>query len=74
MKEIVAASRQIDRDEELEISFIQVGDDPQVTEFLKALDDNLVEAGAQFDIVDTINLESMQGLSLSEVLLNAIID
>jgi len=74
MKEIVAASRQIDRDEELAISFIQVGDDPQVTEFLKALDDNLVEAGAQFDIVDTIDLESMQGLSLSEVLLNAIID
>lgn len=74
MKQIIEASRKIDRDEELAISFIQVGDDPKVTEFLKALDDNLQEAGAKFDIVDTVTLEDMKGLSLSDVLLNAIVD
>lgn len=74
MKQIIEASRKIDRDEELAISFIQVGDDPKVTEFLQALDDRLQEAGAKFDIVDTVTLEKMQGLSLSDVLLNAIMD
>lgn len=74
MKEIVRASRQIDRDEELAVSFIQVGTDPKVTEYLKALDDNLVEAGAKFDIVDTIDIDTMKHRSLSDVLLDAIID
>jgi uncharacterized protein with von Willebrand factor type A (vWA) domain len=74
MKQIIEASRKIDRDEELAISFIQVGDDPKVTEFLTALDDQLQEAGAKFDIVDTVTLKKMQGLSLSDVLLNAIMD
>lgn len=74
MKQIIEASRKIDRDEELAISFIQVGDDPKVTEFLTALDDRLQDAGAKFDIVDTVTLEKMKGLSLSDVLLNAIMD
>jgi uncharacterized protein with von Willebrand factor type A (vWA) domain len=74
MKMIIEASRKMDIDEELAISFIQVGDDPKVTEFLKALDDLLQGAGAKFDIVDTVTLDKMQGLSLSDVLLNAITD
>ncbi|MGC9502807.1 vWA domain-containing protein [Baaleninema sp.] len=74
IKLIIQASRQIDRDEELALSFIQVGTDPKVTEYLKALDDRLTEAGAKFDIVDTVPLEDMKGQSLSDVLLNAIID
>jgi len=74
MKEIINASRQIDRDEELAISFIQVGKDPLAMRFLKALDDDLQGAGAKFDIVDTVTLEDMEGQTLSEVLLNAIID
>ncbi|MBO9997811.1 MAG: VWA domain-containing protein [Cyanobacteria bacterium SID2] len=74
IKLIIQASRQIDRDEELAMSFIQVGNDPKVTEYLKALDDRLVEAGAKFDIVDTVTLDDMAGQSLTDVLLNAIID
>lgn len=74
MKMIIEASRKMDVDEELAISFLQVGDDPKVTEFLKALDDLLQGAGAKFDIVDTITLENMKGLSLTDVLLNAITD
>lgn len=74
MRVIIEASRQIDRDEELAISLIQVGKDQTATRFLKALDDELQAAGAKFDIVDTITLDDMEGLTLSEVLLNAITD
>jgi Mg-chelatase subunit ChlD len=74
MKVIIEASRRIDRDEELAISFIQVGTDAQATRFLKVLDDELQSAGAKFDICDTITMEDMEDMSLSEVLLNAIND
>jgi uncharacterized protein with von Willebrand factor type A (vWA) domain len=74
MKVIIEVSRRLDRDEELAISFIQVGTDPQAARFLKALDDDLQGAGAKFDICDTMTMEDMEDLSLSEVLLNAIND
>lgn len=74
MKVIIEASRRMDRDEELAISFIQVGTDAQATRFLKVLDDELQGAGAKFDICDTVTMEDMEDMSLSEVLLNAITD
>jgi len=74
MKVIIEASLQIDRDEELAISLIQVGKDAMATRFLKALDDDLQGAGAKFDIVDTVTLDDMENMALAEVLLNAIID
>ncbi|MFB2898679.1 VWA domain-containing protein [Aerosakkonemataceae cyanobacterium BLCC-F50] len=74
MRVIIEASRQIDKDEELAISLIQVGKDQTATRFLKALDDELQAAGAKFDIVDTITLDDMEGFTLSEVLMNAITD
>lgn len=74
MKTIVEATRRIDRDEELGVSLIQVGADPLATRFLKALDDDLVKVGAKFDICDTITLQEMEDLTLTEVLLRAIHD
>ncbi|HEY9807413.1 MAG TPA: VWA domain-containing protein [Candidatus Obscuribacterales bacterium] len=74
MEVIVNASRQIDRDEELAISFIQVGNDPQASKFLKALDDQMQGIGAKFDICDTITFDDMADMSLAEVLSNAIND
>jgi hypothetical protein len=74
MKQIIETSRQLDRDDELAISLIQVGGDRQATEFLKALDDLLQGAGAKFDIVDTVTIDDMEDMSLAEVLLNAITD
>lgn len=74
MKVIIETSRRMDRDEELAISFIQVGNDPHATRFLKVLDDEMQSAGAKFDICDTITMDDMEDYSLSEVLLNAIID
>ncbi len=74
MKVIIETSRRMDKDEELGISFIQVGTDPHATRFLKVLDDEMQSAGAKFDICDTITMEDMEDYSLSEVLLNAIVD
>jgi vWA found in TerF C terminus len=74
MQVILDASQKLDRDEELAISFIQVGTDESATKFLKILDDDLQRAGAKFDIVDTITMNDMEDLTLREVLLNAIID
>jgi hypothetical protein len=71
---IVEASRQMERDEELAISMIQVGNDATATQFLKALDDQLEGVGAKFDICDTITIDDMADMTLSEVLLNAISD
>jgi hypothetical protein len=74
MQVIIDATRQMERDEELAISMIQVGSDQQARDFLKALDDRLQEAGAKFDICDTLTFDDMENLSLAEVLLNAIED
>jgi uncharacterized protein YegL len=71
---LIDAANRIDRDEELAISLIQVGADRQATAFLKALDDQLEAAGAAFDIVDTITIDTMQGTSLADILLKAITD
>ena len=74
MRVIIEASRKIDRDDELGISLIQVGNDRKATQFLTALDDQLQSAGAKFDIVDTVTIDDMKGMTLSEVLLKAITD
>lgn len=74
MRVIIEASRKMDIDEEMAISFIQVGQDQMATQFLKVLDDQLQTAGAKFDIVDTVTMDQMENMTLSEVLLNAITD
>ena len=74
MKTIIDATRKMEKDEELAVSFVQIGRDPGATRFLKALDDELTRAGAKFDIVDTITLDDMEDLSVAEVLLSAIED
>ena len=72
---IIDACQKIDRDEELGISFIQVGQDKKAKEYFQALDDLLQkQAGAKFDIVDTVTMEDLENMSLQQVLLNALID
>ena len=71
---IIEATSRMQTDAELAISLIQVGFDTSATDFLKALDDKLMNVGASFDIVDTITLSDMEDLTLAEVLLSAIND
>jgi uncharacterized protein with von Willebrand factor type A (vWA) domain len=74
MRVVVEASRRIDRDEELGVQLVQVGNDPHARRFLKLLDDDLTRAGAPFDICDTVTLEEMEDVGLAEVLLRAVND
>lgn len=72
MEVIVNATRKMERDEELAISFIQVGTDSQAARFLKVLDNQLQGVGAKFDICNTLTIDDTGDMSLSEVLLRAI--
>ncbi len=74
MRTLVEATRRLERDEQLAVSFVQVGGDPRARRFLKVLDDDLQRAGARFDICDTVTLDEMEELGLTEVLLRAIHD
>lgn len=74
METIVNGTRRMDYDEELALTFVQVGADPQATKFLKALDDQLQGVGAKFDVCDTVTIDEMEDLSVAEVLLKAIAD
>jgi uncharacterized protein with von Willebrand factor type A (vWA) domain len=71
---ILNATNKLDRDEELGISFIQVGHEDKVAKYLKSLDDLLQGMGAKFDIVDAISFDEMENLTLTEVLMGAIAD
>ena len=74
MEVIVNTTKKMERDEELAILFVQVGADKQATSFLKALDDQMQSVGAKFDICDTITIDDMGDMSLTDVLMNAIED
>ena len=73
---IIKHANTIERDEETGITFLQVGNDPEATKFLKKLDDDLQSAGAKFDIVDTKTFDEIDesGMSLAEVLIAALED
>jgi hypothetical protein len=73
-KLIVEATAKLENGEELGIGFLQIGDDLLARGFLKALDDNLMRAGATFDIVDTKIMTEIQEHSLMEFLLHTIND
>lgn len=73
-KLIVATSKKLEGDAELGVSFIQIGTDPNATAFLKKLDDDLVGAGAKFDIVDAKTVDDLENMSIEDVLLAAVND
>ena len=59
---IIEATKQMGADEELAISFVQIGDDASAKSFLEELDDTLQGAGAKFDIVDTLNIDQVEDI------------
>lgn len=73
-KTIIDAANKIEADEELAVTFIQVGDDEGARAFLKSLDDDLQSQGAKFDIVDTRNEEEMEGMTMLDILVAAVED
>ena len=74
VSEIISATNKIDADEELALSFIQIGNDAGASAFLKSLDDDLQAKGAKFDIVDTKTFDEVENIGITETLLSAISD
>lgn len=73
VKTIVKAAEQIDRDEELGIGFLQVGDDLIARGFLTSLDHDLQSfANAKFDIVHTRLLDAIEPTCLTKFLTDII--
>ncbi len=64
----------MEKDEETGITFVQIGKDDAARSFLKRLDDGLQAAGAKFDIVDTVNDQEMENISIEDILTRAVLD
>lgn len=74
-KVIVEATKKMDKDEELAVQFLQIGNDSGATTFLQYLDDELVaKQGAKFDIVDTTTQADSENMTFQELLLKTITD
>jgi hypothetical protein len=71
---LIAATKRMDRDEQLAVSFVQVGTDEGAANFLKFLDDELVPMGAKFDVVDTFPATAFGDRSIEDLLTSAITD
>ena len=69
---IIEATKKLDSDQEVGITFIQVGSNSGARRFLKELDDNLT--GAKYDIVDCKDYEEMSNTSIEDVFLGAVND
>lgn len=71
---IVSTSKKMESNNELGISFIQIGNDKSAREFLKKLDDDMMSVGAKFDICDTKTCDELENMSLDQVLLDIVND
>ena len=71
---IINAANKVARDEEIGISFIQIGEDLETQDFLTYLDNNLQQAGAKFDIVDVHFWQEIKKSSIVQFLIGAIND
>jgi hypothetical protein len=73
-KEIIAATKKMEADEELSLEFLQVGKDPAAKEFLRKLDDDLEKADAKFDIIDTKTMDELENSTIEEIIIASIND
>lgn len=69
---ITDAANKIERDEQLAIQFVQIGNDKGAAAFLADLDDNL--KGAKFDIVNSLTREQAEGYTVEQLLWQALND
>jgi len=74
IESVVEATQRLSSELEMAIAFIQVGNDSEAAKFFSMLDEQLLDMGAKFDICDKVTIDSIDKMSLTEVLLNAIAD
>lgn len=70
-KMIVAMTQPMTNDNQLAISFNQVGEDPAAERFFQSLDDDLQGAGAKFDVVNRSSWTEWKEASPTSVMLAA---
>lgn len=68
---IIDAAKQVTTDDQLTFLFIQIGNDPAATRYLRLLDDGL---GTKFDIVDTVTNEEAEKMNAIDLINKAIND
>ncbi|MEO1187345.1 MAG: hypothetical protein AAFX46_22970, partial [Cyanobacteria bacterium J06636_27] len=68
---IINASQKIDNNQELTISFIQVGQELHITKAIKSCDEELQGLGVKFDIVNSITLDDIEKMTFTQVLINS---
>lgn len=71
-KVIINAANKVTSEEEIGISFIQIGKDATARAYLKSLDDDLQSKGAKFDIVNTKTFEEVEEVGIVQTLLDAL--
>lgn len=69
---ITNAANKLEKDGDIGIQFVQIGDDKGAGKFLADLDDNL--KGAKFDIVNSLTREEAEKLRIEQILYLAIND
>lgn len=72
---IAKSVRTMKKDADLAISFLQIGDDPDATRFLKRLDDDLKSTHRlEFDVVNTMTAAESESLSYGQIMYMALND
>ncbi|MEO1431104.1 MAG: VWA domain-containing protein [Cyanobacteria bacterium J06633_8] len=67
---IINASQKMDNNQELGISFIQVGYEPHISKAIKSWDDELQGLGAKFDIVNSVTLDEIDEMTMTQILIS----
>jgi hypothetical protein len=71
---IIDATHRMTHPKEIVITFLSIGDTTAGSPVLRALDDDLVSAGAKYDIVDTRSVEELSRYGLTKALAAALIE
>ena len=69
---IVNTTKRLTSPDELNITFIQVGQDAGASAFLNFLDDDLEKKGAKYDIVDTLTMDALGSKNMTQVIIDAV--
>jgi hypothetical protein len=71
---IVAFTNKLQSPNQVRLTFLQIGDTFDGRDFCKNLDDNLVNEGAQFDIVDTKTFAELKQIGLTKAIIDALLE
>lgn len=69
---IIDATKSMQRDGEIQITFLEIGAEYAGTALLKYLDDYLVHDGARYDVVDAITFDELKNMNLEDALTRVI--